>query len=118
MCHGANTTDLAHVVTQRVSLVSGAVVALFHVVIMGPNSCWSQPINNLCCGWTSPRGPYYDCKMAFRNDHQETLKKKDLLLTVPGKHMANLGPHREVTGRERASTCTWALLFWGLRLGA
>ena len=27
------------------------------------------------CGWTSLCGSYYDYKMPFRNNHQETLKK-------------------------------------------
>lgn len=36
--------------------------------------CGSQPISNQCCGGTSPRGSYYGCKIALRNDRQETEK--------------------------------------------
>ena len=25
--------------------------------------CWSQPINNQCCGWIGPYGSYYDWKL-------------------------------------------------------
>lgn len=38
--------------------------------------CPFQPINNQCCVRTSPCDSYYDGKMPFSNNHQETLKEK------------------------------------------
>lgn len=41
--------------------------------------CWSQPINNQCCGQSGPRGSYN--RMPFSNNHQET-EKNFLLLFI------------------------------------
>lgn len=51
--------------------------------------------------WTSFCGSYY--KTHLSNNHHGTFEKQDLLLTGHGMlgHMACLGLHHEVAGRER-----------------
>ena len=38
--------------------------------------CRSQPINEQCCGWTSPCGSYHDSKMPFSRTIGKLWKKK------------------------------------------
>ena len=54
--------------------------------------------------WTSFCGSYY--KTHLSNNHHGTFEKQDLLLTGHGMlgHMACLGLHHEVAGRERVQT--------------
>ena len=56
-----------------------------------------------CCGWTSPCGSCYDCKMYLYSNRQGIFTNLDLLLTNPGGYMAHPGSHSEVTGRESKS---------------
>lgn len=37
--------------------------------------CWSRPISNQCCAWTTVLVVLNGCKMPFGKNHQETLKK-------------------------------------------
>lgn len=82
--------------------------------------CWCQSINNQYCGRAGPCGSYCDCKVAFSNNHQDTLKKKKgLLLSGPGNYVGHLVPHSKVMGakRERESEWAWSsafILFWGI----
>lgn len=74
--------------------------------------CPSQPVDNQCYGWTSPCGSYW-LQEALSNNHQETLKKKGLLLTGPENYVAHLGSHSEAVGRQRAQA--WGSAFIGVQ---
>lgn len=63
---------------------------------------WPQPINNECCGWTSPSG-FYDCKTSFSNNFKETLKRYRFIIYKTLKLHSIPGRHREVLGKERES---------------
>lgn len=55
------------------------------------------------CDWTGPFGSYDDYKMPFSCDHQRLLKTHRFIIYKNGNDTAHLGPHYEVTGRERES---------------
>ena len=62
---------------------------------------WSQPITNRCCGWIGHCGSCYDCKMPFRDYHQEILKKKKKGLLLTRNYTAHLRPQsKAMVGRE------------------
>ena len=59
-------------------------------------ACGFQLLDNQCCGWTSLCGSYNDCRTTC-NNYQETFRKKKKVY-----YLQDLGPHSEVSGRERA----------------
>ena len=73
---------------------------------------WSQ-----CCGWNSPTGSYYKCKMDFNINHQGTMRGS-LLLTSTRRYPTQPRPYSEIKGRERGKFVDLGLCFyWGTRVG-
>ena len=85
----------------------------------GPYCCEKPPqafpLQSQCCGWTSPCGPYYDCKMHLSNSHWGTLTKQGFFPS-PEKYMACPEPHKQVTNRK--SVDLGFCLCWNWRWGA
>lgn len=78
--------------------------------------CWSQPINNQCCGWHKRHDFIRISKMPSVITIRKFWRKK--LITSPGNYKAHLRAHSKVIGRKKRKHRLGVLLLLRLKLQA